>query len=125
MPAFTRTQKRISMVLAFARRQIRHLGPYQSLMLLLLPVMLIEPLKIGALCVAGEGHWLTGTGIMIAAYSASLVVVERVFEMVKPKLMTLSWFARLWTWFTGLRRKAWAWVRALAAKHSTAREPTG
>jgi hypothetical protein len=35
---------------------------------------------------------MTGTGMMIAAYAASLLVVERLFKIVKPKLMTLNWF---------------------------------
>ena len=34
--------------------------------------------------------------MIIAAYVGSLFVVERLFRIVKPKLMTLSWFAKLW-----------------------------
>ncbi|MDB5603247.1 MAG: hypothetical protein JWP25_147 [Bradyrhizobium sp.] len=98
----------------FARRRIQRLGPYPSLVLVLLPTLLVEPLKIVALYVAGEGHWLTGTAMIIAAYAASLLVVERLFKMVKPKLMTLPWFANLWVWFTDQRHKAWAWFRTLA-----------
>jgi hypothetical protein len=33
---------------------------------------------------AGGGHWLTGTGIMMAAYAVSLVFVERLFKVVSP-----------------------------------------
>ncbi len=102
--------------LASARRRIQQLGPYQSLALMLLPILLVEPLKIVALWVAGNGHWLTGTGIMIAAYAASLVVVERLFKIVKCKLMTLNWFAALWAWHTAMRDRLWGWFRALAGK---------
>jgi hypothetical protein len=86
-----------------ARRHIRRLGPYQSLALMLLPILLVEPLKIVALFVAGHGHWLTGTGMLVAAYGVSLVVVERLFKVVKFKLMTMNWFADLWRWFTAVR----------------------
>lgn len=86
-----------------ARRHIRQLGPYQSLALMLLPIMLVEPLKIVALFVAGHGHWLTGTGMLIAAYAISLVVVERLFKVVKFKLMTMNWFTGLWRWLTAIR----------------------
>jgi len=65
-----------------------------------------------ALFVAGEGHWLTGTGMIIGAYAASLLVVERLFKIVKPKLMTLSWFARLWTQWMALRNKLNPWSTA-------------
>jgi hypothetical protein len=79
------------------------LGPYQSLALMLLPILLVEPLKIVAMFVAGHGHWLTGTGMLVAAYGVSLVVVERLFKVVKFKLMTMNWFADLWRWFTAVR----------------------
>jgi hypothetical protein len=34
--------------------------------------------------------------MIVIAYAGSLFVVERLFRIVKPKLMTLSWFAKLW-----------------------------
>jgi len=63
-------------------------------------------MKLVAVAVAGEGHWITGTVMIIAAYAASLLIVERLFRMVKPKLLTLPWFARLWGRFVTLRTKA-------------------
>ena len=84
MPVIERERRRKMTALASARRRIQRLGPYQSLSLMLLPILLVEPLKIVALVVAGNGHWLTGTGIMIAAYAVSLVFVERLFKVVSP-----------------------------------------
>jgi pilus assembly protein TadC len=99
MSPIPRNRRRREMaLLTRARRRIQKLSPYQSLALLLVPLILVEPLKLIALFVAGEGHWLTGTGMIIGAYAVSLLVVERLFKVVKPKLMMLSWFARLWTW---------------------------
>jgi hypothetical protein len=115
-PVITRKRRRKMTALASVRRQIQQLGPYQSLALMLLPIMLVEPLKIVALLVAGNGHWLTGTGILIAAYGVSLVFVERLFKVVKCKLMTMNWFANLWTWFTAVRDRAWGCFRTLAEK---------
>ena len=43
--------------------------------------------------------------MIVAAYATSLLLLERIFVIVKPKLMTLNWFARLWTWLTRARRK--------------------
>jgi hypothetical protein len=98
-------------LLAQTRRLIQQLGPYQSLALLLVPMVLVEPLKVAALFVAGDGHWLTGTGIIVGAYSVSLLVVHRLFRAVRPKLMMLSWFAKLWTGFSALRDRVWTRVR--------------
>jgi hypothetical protein len=89
--------------LANARHRIEGLGPYPSLAVLLIPVCIVEPLKLVAVAVAGDGHWITGTVMIVIAYAASLLVVERLFMVVKPKLLTLPWFARLWAWFAACR----------------------
>jgi hypothetical protein len=83
-------------LLARTRRRLQQLGPYQSLLLLLIPLALVEPLKLVSLVVAGKGHWLSGSGMIVAAYAGSILVVERLFRIVKPKLITLGWFAWLW-----------------------------
>jgi len=110
MSPIPRNRRRREMaLLTRARRRIQKLSPYLSLALVLVPLILVEPLKLIALFVAGEGHWLTGTGMIIGAYAVSLLVVERLFKVVKPKLITLSWFARLWTWWVVLRNKLNPW----------------
>jgi hypothetical protein len=53
-------------LLSRLRRSIEGLGPYQSLVLLAIPVSLIEPLKLAAVAIAGEGHWITGTIVSFA-----------------------------------------------------------
>jgi hypothetical protein len=88
------------------RRFIEGRGPYQSLVLLLVPTSLVEPLKLVAVVVAGEGHWITGTAMIVIAYAASLLLVERLFRIVKPKLLTLPWFAWLWARFVVFCGKA-------------------
>jgi hypothetical protein len=59
------------------------------LLLLLVPLGLIEPLKI-VVVVAGQGHWLSGAVTIAAAYVMSLLITERLFRLVKPKLMMLD-----------------------------------
>ena len=93
------------------RRFIEGLGPYQSLVLLVVPTSLVEPLKLVAVAVAGDGHWITGTIMIIVAYAASLMFVERLFRIVKPKLLALPWFARTWHWLIALRIKTVARFR--------------
>jgi len=64
--------------------------------LLLVPLGMIEPLKIVAVIVAGKGHWLSGAATIAAAYVMSLLITERLFRLVKPKLMMLDWLAAIW-----------------------------
>jgi hypothetical protein len=78
------------------RRSIQQLSPYQSFLLLFVPIATVEPLKIVALVVAGKGHWLSGAVTIVAAYATSLLVTERLFRLVKPKLMMLHWYAAIW-----------------------------
>lgn len=100
------------------RRWIEQLGPYQSLLLLAVPTSIVEPLKLIAIAIAGKGHWISGTFVIIAAYAASLLLVERLFRITKPKLLMLPWFARLWSWFVDLRARA-AGVFRSAPKRKT------
>jgi hypothetical protein len=87
------------------RRFIQHLNPYLALTLLAVPLVIVEPLKLIAIFIVGTGHWITGSAVMLFAYAGSLLVVERLFKIVKPKLLTLSWFAALWKSFTSARKK--------------------
>jgi len=87
------------------RTWIEGLGPYSSLLLLAIPFCIVEPMKVIAVAVAGKGHWITGTGMIVAAYAASLLVVERLFGIVKPKLLRLTWFASFWVRFVTLRAR--------------------
>jgi hypothetical protein len=82
------TEETVTNSTAGVRQAIERLGPYQSIVLLAVPTGLIEPLKLVAVAIAGEGHWIAGTAMIIAAYAGSLFVVERLFRIVKPKLMT-------------------------------------
>jgi hypothetical protein len=93
------------------RGYIERLGPYQSLLLLAIPTSVVEPLKLIAVAVAGEGHWITGTAMIIAAYGCSVLFVERLFQVVKPKLLSLPWFARLWNRVLFVRAKLVQLVR--------------
>jgi hypothetical protein len=57
------------------------------LMLLAIPASLLEPLKLGAVAIAGDEHWVAGTIAIVCACAVSLLVVERLFWIVKPKLL--------------------------------------
>lgn len=59
------------------RRTIEGLGPYPSLFLLALPTATGAPPKLASVALAGEGHWITGTAMIVACYAFSLLVVER------------------------------------------------
>jgi hypothetical protein len=92
------------------RRRIARLPPYPALFILVGPLAVVEPLKLATIFIAGEGHWITSGLVMLFAYAVSLFLTHWLFVVVKPQLLTLSWFARAWTWFTAVRHKAWRWI---------------
>jgi hypothetical protein len=83
-------------VLQPLRRRIERLRPYPALLLVAVPLAIVEPLKLGLLFVLGSGHIVTGLIAMLCAYAVSLFVAHWVFRIVKPKLLRLPWFARIW-----------------------------
>ncbi|MGY4509091.1 hypothetical protein [Bradyrhizobium sp. USDA 3650] len=93
------------------RRSIERLGPYPSLFLLALPTATVEPLKLVAVAVAGKGHWIAGTAMIVVCYALSLLLVERLFQIVKPKLLMMPWFAKLWEAFISVRTRVWMALR--------------
>src|ERR1700736_1075273 len=97
------------------RKRLASLGPYTSLILVLVPLLIVEPLKLIAVLIAGEGHWITGTAVLIAAYAASLFGVERLFRLLKPNMMRARLLRTTWAWLIAARRRGWAFVKDLVS----------
>ncbi|MEA2982612.1 MAG: hypothetical protein QOF09_4435 [Alphaproteobacteria bacterium] len=87
------------------RQWLKRRSPYQALAILAVPFAVVELSKVVALAVVGKGHWLTGTTVMAVAYALSIFVIERMFKIMKPQLLALSWFSQAWRWFVGIRTK--------------------
>jgi hypothetical protein len=92
------------------RRQIERLSPYPALLILAVPLAVVEPLKLATLFIAGEGHWVTSGIVLLCAYAVSLFLTHWLFVIVKPKLLTLPWFARGWAKFVMIRDRTWRFV---------------
>ncbi len=97
--------------LSRSRRYLQALSPYLSVVVLTIPLVFVEPIKLVAVYVAGTGRWVTGSIMLIAAYAISIYFIERLFRVLKPKLMTLGWFAAFWNSFGAMRGRAWMFVR--------------
>lgn len=105
------------------RRAIANLGPYPSLFILVVPFVIVEPAKLVALFIAGSGHWIIGAVTIACAYALSLLVVERLFMIVKPKLLTLRWFAAVWKWFVAARGAMLGWLGLKRLRDEMGKQP--
>jgi hypothetical protein len=103
------------------RRWVTSLSRYPSLALFAVPVIILEPAKPLSAYLVGTGHFFLGAVVFIAAEVLKLTVVERLFQLNKKKLLSISTFA----WAYGYWRRmfdflestqAWRASRRVAAK---------
>jgi hypothetical protein len=91
---------------AFARihRWILSLGPYPTLLLFIIPVILLEPAKPAAAWLVATGHIAMGVSALAIAELLKLVCIERLFSVSRAKLLSIPAFA-------------WAYGKYSAAKN--------
>ncbi len=89
---------------------IAALPPYAILALLVVPFAIAELAKVYAVFLMGTGHVRPGMTIFIGAYVVSILVCERIFHAGKARLMTIPWFAALFTWVMAIKDAILAWV---------------
>jgi hypothetical protein len=91
------------------RRWIESLGPYPTLGLFLVPILILEPVKPVGFYLLGTRHFLAGTAVLAIGEILKIVIVERLFHIAKPKLMTIRAFAVVHDYVVG-----WIdWLQAL------------
>lgn len=99
---------------------IKRLPPWAALLVFGVPVASLIPVKLLALYLFAQGHALTGVALVIAAKVVGTAMAARLFELTKPALMQLTWFARIYLPFkrwkdrllVQVRQSAlWRWMR--------------
>lgn len=85
------------------------LGPYPTLVLFLVPLVVLEPAKTVGLYLIGTGHLVDGILVIAVAEVLKITLVERLFEVSRDKLMSIPAFA----WCYGIVTDWLARLRAL------------
>src|SRR5258708_34564160 len=75
------------------RRWIISLGPYSSLALFAVPLIILEPAKPLSGYLIGTGHFFAGAVTFITAEVLKLTFVERLFQLNREKLLSIRAFA--------------------------------
>jgi len=94
--------------------------PYGVLVLLAVPFVLIEPLKVLALYWIATGLFIRGVLLMIFSYVLSIFTLDRIYHTGHTQLMKIVWFARIMGWVGNLRDRAFGWVKATPAWQAAA-----
>lgn len=94
---------------------IAALPPRWALFTFLLPSLILIPAKLIGLHVIAKGYWLVGGGIFILAKLAGMALFSRIFNLTRPALMQLAWFAKLYTKVMYYRNRIHAYLAAWQA----------
>lgn len=86
---------------------IRGLGPYPSLFLFLLPSAALAPVKFLALYWLAGGHPALGFSTIFGAKILGTALVARLYQLTRPSLVQLAWFA--WAEGRVLALRTWAY----------------
>jgi len=97
-------------------RWIGGLSPAMTLTVFLVPVAPLYPLKLVALAMIAQGHLFVGVAIFAFLQVIGLGVIAFIFDLTKPKLLQLAWFAAVYRFTIELRAKAHAVVAPVMAQ---------
>jgi hypothetical protein len=93
------------------RNWVMSLGPYPTLALFIIPVIILEPAKPLAAYLTATGHVMSGLTVLGVAELLKLVLVERLFCISRDKLMSIPAFAFCYEKVQQVR----CWITSLGA----------
>ena len=104
----------ISAVHAIEKR-IAALPPRWAILAFLLPSGILIPAKLIGLHAISQGHWLLGSLTFVVAKIAGMAFFSRIFNLTRPALLQINWFARLYNWVMVYRNRIHAYLQNWAA----------
>ena len=93
---------------------ISSLPPYGALFLFAVPSLCLAPIKFLALYWIAGGHPALGAGVILSAKVGGTALVARLYQLTRPALIRLRWFAVAEEKILALRASAYAWWRSSA-----------
>jgi hypothetical protein len=77
-------------------RHIAGLSPRWAVLAFLLPSSTLIPAKLIGLHAIASGHWYVGAAIILVAKLVGVALFSRIFNLTRPALMQVRWFAGLY-----------------------------
>ncbi len=96
-------------------RIIESLPPYGALTLFVLPVFVVEPLKVFAVGAMAHGHIFEGLLGLVALKFVGVGVFAFIFDLTRDKVLEIGWFARFYRWVLMWRDRAHAFIEPYKA----------
>ena len=93
----------------FIAAWIASLGPYPTLALFVVPLVLLEPIKPFSAYLIASGQFIFGMLVLVIGEVLKITIVERIFYIGREKLMTIKAFAWIFNFVSG-----WlTWIKTL------------
>jgi len=86
-------------------QRIAALRPHWAFLAFILPSAIFIPAKLLGVHAIAAGHWLVGGAIFLIAKIAGLALFSRIFNLTRPALMRLPWFAHFYAWVMYYRNR--------------------
>jgi hypothetical protein len=96
-------------------KRITSLLPRWALVTFLLPSLILIPAKLIGLHAITSGHIVLGSSVFILAKLLGMALFSRIFNLTRPALMQLAWFARLYAFIMYYRDHIHAYLDSWAA----------
>lgn len=93
-----------------AEKYIAKLPAHGAFLMFILPSLIFVPAKLFGVRAIATGHWLLGSGILLFAKVAGFALFSRIFNLTRPTLMQLAWFAHMHAWIMGYRNRIHAYL---------------
>ncbi len=103
--------RRLARLRVFAKVEevIAGLGPYSTLTLFLVPLIILEPVKPVGIYLIASRQLVLGIIVIVAGELLKIAIVERIFHLSRPKLLTIPAFASVYNFVMHWLR----WLQAL------------
>ena len=96
-------------------RWLAGLPPWAALLAFVAPSTLVLPIKLAAVWFALQGRFGLATASIVAGKMLATALVARLYQILRPILVTMPWFLASETWLFAWRDKLYGFVRALPA----------
>lgn len=94
------------------------LPPYPSLLLFGIPSMLLFPVKFASLYLMAHGQPVLGFLVAATAKLIGTALVARIFNLTKPKLLQINWFAFLYERLTAFKKRIYDAIKSTSIYQS-------
>lgn len=93
---------------------ITRLPPYAALAFFGAPSLLLIPVKLAALYFMSHGRPTLGLAVVVAAKIAGTALVARIFNLTRPKLLRIGWFAWTYERFMAFKARIYDAIKSTA-----------